>query len=236
MYRATYRRVAARNRRFYARYPMHLETVRAIHQRLSSEDVRLPSGDRLTSLRFRQLGLGLGMQRGLERLHYLLDQPFGSSAFLHDIEAEFSFARNPLYAALHEACYADGVTSGWAAQREFPSTFPEEWFTGEMVYPWMFEESAALRPLAGAAELLAHEPWPRLYAAERLRTNTVPVAAAVYANDMYVERVYSEETAALIGNMRLWLTNEYEHNGLGVDGEHVLGRLIDLIKGPADNS
>ena len=236
VYRATYRRVAARNRRFYARHPQHLVTVRAIHQRLSSEDVRLPSGDRLTSLRFRQLGLGLGMQRGLERLHYLLDQPFGSSAFLHDIEAEFSFARNPLYAALHEACYADGVTSGWAAQREFPSTFPEEWFTGEMVYPWMFEESAALRPLAGAAELLAHEPWPRLYAAERLRTNTVPVAAAVYANDMYVERVYSEETAALIGNMRLWLTNEYEHNGLGVDGEHVLGRLIDLIKGPADNS
>lgn len=235
VYRSTYQRVAARNRRFYARHPQHLETVRAIHGRLNSQDVRLPPGDRLTSRRFRQIGQTLGMQRGLERLHYLLDLPFGSPAFLHDIEAEFSFARNPLYAALHEACYADGVTSGWAAQREYPAAFPDEWFTGEMVYPWMFEESAALRPLAAAAELLAAEPWPKLYDAERLRANTVPVAAAVYANDMYVERAYSEETAALIGNMRMWLTNEYEHNGLSVDGEHVLGRLMDRIKGPSDS-
>jgi pimeloyl-ACP methyl ester carboxylesterase len=235
VYRATYLRVAARNRRFYARHPQHLETVRAIHQRLGSEDVRLPSGDRLTSRRFRQLGLGLGMQRGMERLHFLLDQPFGSPAFLHDIEAGFSFARNPLYAALHEACYADGVTSGWAAQREYPATFPDEWFTGEMVYPWMFEESAALRPLAEAAELLAHEPWPQLYDAERLRANTVPVAAAVYADDMYVERRYSEETAALIGNMRLWLTNEYEHDGLGTEGGRVLGHLIERVREPSDD-
>ncbi|ULH17145.1 alpha/beta hydrolase (plasmid) [Deinococcus sp. KNUC1210] len=232
VYRATYQRVADRNRRFYARYPQHLETVRAIHARLSSEEIRLPSGDRLTSQRFRQIGQGMGMQRGLEHVFYLLDQPFGSSAFLQDIEAEFSFARNPLYAALHEACYADGVVSGWAAQREYPDSFPAEWFTGEMVYPWMFEESAALRPLAQAAEQLAHEPWPKLYDAERLRANTVPVAAAVYANDMYVEREYSEETAALIGNLRMWLTNEYEHNGLGMEGERVLDHLIELIREP----
>ena len=232
VYRATYQRLAERNRRFYARHPGNLETVRAIHERLGSEDVRLPSGDRLTSQRFRQIGLGLGMGRGLERLHYLLDHPFGSPAFLHDIEAEFSFARNPLYAVLHEACYADGVTSGWAAQREYPASFAPEWLTGEMVYPWMFEESVALRPLAEAAELLAHQPWPKLYDAERLRANTVPVAAAVYANDMYVERVFSEETAALIGNLRMWLTNEYEHDGLSVDGERVLGRLIEMVKEP----
>ncbi len=37
-------------------------------------------------------------------------------------------------------------------------------FTGEMVYPWMFEDFAALRPYAAAADLLAgKEDWCGLY-------------------------------------------------------------------------
>ena len=79
---------------------------------------------------------------------------------------------------------------------EFASS-PEH-FTGEMVYPWMFEDYGALAPLREAAELLAAHEWPRLYDGERLEANEVPVAAAVYAEDMYVERVFSEATAARI--------------------------------------
>ena len=68
-----------------------------------------------------------------------------------------------------------------------------------MVYPWVFEDYGVLRPLREAADLLAEmDGWPALYDAERLRANEVPVAAAVYANDMYVERAYSEETAKTI--------------------------------------
>jgi hypothetical protein len=48
---------------------------------------------------------------------------------------------------------------------------------------------------------------------------------------MYVERAFSEETAAAIRGLRPWLTNEYEHNGLRADGARVLGRLIDLARG-----
>ena len=47
---------------------------------------------------------------------------------------------------------------------------------------------------------------------------------------MYVDRALSEETAALIRGLRVWLTSEYEHDGLGVDGERVLDRLIDLAR------
>ena len=61
----------------------------------------------------------------------------------------------------------------------------------------------------------------------------MPVAAAIYAEDMYVERAFSEETAARIRGLRAWVTNEYEHNGLRVDGERILGRLIDLARGRA---
>ena len=42
---------------------------------------------------------------------------------------------------------------------------------------------------------------------------------------MYVERVFSEATAARISGLRLWLTNEYAHDGLRQD-ERVLGRLV----------
>ena len=99
-----------------------------------------------------------------------------------------------------------------------------------MVYSWMFEDYGALAPLRDAAELLAAHEWPPLYDGARLEANEVPVAAAVYAEDMYVERAFSEETAARIKGLRLWLTNEYEHDGLRQD-ERVLDRLIDLARG-----
>ena len=47
---------------------------------------------------------------------------------------------------------------------------------------------------------------------------------------MYIPLGFSEETAARIGRMRTWLTDEYEHSGLRADGERVLGRLIDVAR------
>jgi pimeloyl-ACP methyl ester carboxylesterase len=232
VYRATYRRVRERNRRFYARYPEDLQRVRALHERLGGGDLRLPSGDALTPRRFRQLGMMLGTSDGAERLHHLLELPPDSPAFLHDVEAATGFARNPLYAVVHEACYADGCTTRWAAEQVMPDEFASnpELFTGEMVYPWMFEDYGALAPLREAAELLAAHEWSRLYDAARLERNEVPVAAAVYAEDMYVEREFSEETAARVKGLRMWLTNEFEHDGLRRD-KRVLARLIDLARG-----
>ena len=224
-----------RNERFYARYPEDRDRVHRIHALLESEDVRLPSGDRLTVRRLRQFGTVLGMSDGAERLHYILERPPRSPAFLHDVDRELSFARNPLYAIVHEACYADACVTGWAAERVMPDDFrtKPELFTGEMVYPWMFEEYGALAPLREAAELLARHEWPALYRPDRLAANDVPSAAAVYVNDMYVERVFSEETAAHIRGLKPWITNEYEHDGLRKDGSRVLGHLIDLVRGRA---
>ena len=64
-----------------------------------------------------------------------------------------------------------------------------------------------------------------------LRANTVPVAAAIYYDDMYVERAFSEETAATIRGIKIWVTNEYEHNGLRADGERILDRLLGMARG-----
>lgn len=106
-----------------------------------------------------------------------------------------------------------------------------ELFTGEHVYPWMFDDYGALSGLREAADLLAEHEWPRLYDPARLAENDVPVAALIYAEDMYVPRAFSEETAAQIRGLRPWLTNEYNHDGLRTDGERVLGRLIDMVRG-----
>ena len=105
--------------------------------------------------------------------------------------------------------------------------------TGEMIYPWMFETDRALAPLAEAAHLLAeHEGWAALYDHDRLAANTVPVAAAVYHDDMYVEYAYSMETAGRLGACEPWVTNEYSHDGLRSDAR-VLDRLLDMVAGEA---
>jgi pimeloyl-ACP methyl ester carboxylesterase len=235
IYRATYARTLERNRRFYQRYPADRDRVRRLVERLESDDVRLPDGDRLTARRFRQAGSFLGMSDGAERLHYLLELPVDSPAFRHDVQHAMPFARNPIYALLNEAGYADGQTTGWSAARVQPQEYQEDptLLTGEHIYPWMFEDFGALAPLREAADLLADHLWPRLYDADQLAINDVPAAAAVYADDPYVESTFSLETAGLIRGLRPWLTNEYDHNALRADGGRVLSRLIDLAHGRA---
>jgi pimeloyl-ACP methyl ester carboxylesterase len=235
VYRATWARMLVRNARHYERYPQDRERVRALVERLESDPIELPSGDRLTARRLRALGHMLGMSDGSEHLHYLLELDPDSPAFAHDVEGTVAFARNPLYAVVHEACWADGGATRWSAERTMPDAWREDatLLYGEHVLPWVFEDYGALRPLREAADLLAERAWPRLYDPDRLAANEVPAAAAIYAEDPYVERVFSEETAAHVRGLRPWVTSEYGHNGLRADGERILSRLIDLARGRA---
>lgn len=236
VYRATYQRMLDRSRRYYERYPADRDRVRRLHDWITGGDVRLPGGDQLSWRRFRQLGSMLGMSDGAARLHSIVELPPGSPAFLHDVEAALPFSgRNPLYSVIHEACYADGGATRWSAARVRPAGYDGDpaLLTGEHVFPWNFEDCRALAPLREAAELLADRRWPRLYDPEQFRVNDVPCAAAIYAEDPYVERRFSEQTAQLIRGMRPWLTSEYDHNGLRADGGRILDRLIALARGHA---
>lgn len=246
VYRKTYAVLERKNAAYFAQYPEDRGRLERLADHLDAHELRLPCGDRLSTRRLQQIGLALGMSDGFAQIHALLEMPWvagpdgpePSYPFLRALENFLHFDTNPLYALLHEACYTQGAASRWAAHRvrdAFPAFDPAARplaLTGEMVYPWQFEEQVELQPLRETAEILAHdEDWPLLYDAERLRANAVPVAAAVYADDLYVDRDFSLETAATIGNCRVWLTNEYEHNGLRADGERVLGHLFDLVDG-----
>jgi pimeloyl-ACP methyl ester carboxylesterase len=232
VYRATYDTMLERNRRYYQRYPADRDRVLEIHKLLDAGRITLPGGDVLTSRRFRQHGNVLGMSDGAERLHALLERDPLSAAFAHDAAAGLFSGRNPLYAVIHEACYADGVATRWSCERVRPAEFDADptLFTGEHVFPWMFTDFGELAPLRETAELLAEYVWPRLYDEERLRACDVPCAAAIYTEDAYVDRSFSEETARMIPTMQAWVTSEYDHDGLR-SGSHVIDRLITLVKG-----
>ncbi|MFC6705466.1 hypothetical protein [Flexivirga alba] len=94
----------------------------------------------------------------------------------------------------------------------------------------MFDQIPLLQPFAEAADILAAvDDWPALYDVERLASNTVPVVAAVYFDDMYVDADLSLDTARRVGNVRPWVTNEYEHDGLRSGS--VVERLMDMLAG-----
>lgn len=250
VYRLTYPAVAGKVAAHYDRYPMDAGRARQVARAVARGDARLPDGQPLTVEAFQALGHGLGAGSGSHELHYLLEDALDgdgelTEGFLRAAWERLSFWGCPLYALLHEACYAQGDATRWAAQRvraEFPAFDAAAalegdaplLFTGEMVYPWMVARDPALAPLREAADALAErDGWPPLYDPARLAACEAPVAAAVYHDDMYVPRTLSLETAGAVRGLRPWVTNEWEHDGLRVSGGAVLGRLIAMNRGEA---
>lgn len=245
VYRETYKRVAARNAEYFGWYPEDRDTVDRIARHLRSTDEFLPGGERLTVERFQMVGAFLGGNTRVDALHNLLedsfvDTPRGvrlSDSFLEQLRPLVSRAGNPLYALMHESIYGQGSATDWAAWRvlrefpEFSPDAPELLLTGEMVYPWYFEQDEALRPLKDVADLLAAKPdWKPLYDLPQLAANTVPAAAAVYTDDIYVERGLSLETAAAVRGLQVWETADFHHDGIADDGEAIFGRLLGMVR------
>ncbi|WP_435296684.1 alpha/beta fold hydrolase [Streptomyces sp. YPW6] len=253
VYRAAYPRIERKVAAHYARYPQDVERARAIAAHLAEHRPE-SAGHRLTPEGFQALGIMLGSGNGSHQLHHLLENAFVrtphgtelSDTFQEAMRTVGSFAGHPLYALLHEAIYGQGErATGWAAERvrgEFPQFDAATalkgdgplLFTGETIHPWHFDVDPALRPLRETAELLARRTdWPLLYDPERLAANEVPVAAAVYHDDMYVDTADSLRTAAAIRGLRTWVTNEYEHDGVRAGGPRVLDRLLSLVRDEA---
>ncbi|MFJ2952448.1 alpha/beta fold hydrolase [Streptomyces sp. NPDC087226] len=251
VYRAAYPRIERKVAAHYARYPQDVERARRIADHLLTHDVVLPNGYRFTVEAFQSLGIMLGGGEGSHRLHHLLEDAFVrtpagpelSDAFQEQAQGLLSYAGHPLYALVHEAIYGqDARPTAWSAERvraEFPRFDAAKTlagdepllFTGETIHPWMFDNDPALRPLRETAELLAaRTDWTPLYDPARLAVNEVPVAAAVYHDDMYVDTAHALTTARTIRGLRTWVTDEFEHDGLRAGGPRVLDRLLALVR------
>ncbi|MFF3736801.1 alpha/beta fold hydrolase [Streptomyces sp. NPDC002566] len=251
VYRAAYPRMERKTAAHYARYPQDVERARRIADHLLTHEVTLPSGYRLTVEAFQSLGSLLGGSEGSHRLHHLLEDAFVptphgpelSDAFQEQIQGLLSYASHPLYALVHESIYGqDSRPTAWAAERvraEFPQFDAAKALaadgplplTGETVHPWLFDVDPALRPLRETAGLLAaRTDWTPLYDPARLAANEVPVAAAIYHDDLYVDTAHSLGTARAVRGLRTWVTDEFEHDGVRAGGPRVLDRLLALTR------
>ncbi|WP_411376438.1 alpha/beta fold hydrolase [Arthrobacter sp. MPF02] len=245
VYRATFQRVAVRNAEYFSWYPEDRETVERVARHLRSTPEFLPDGSPLTVERFQMVGAFLGGNTRVDSLHYLLEDAFAGSSgsprlsdpFLEQVQGIVSRRSNPLYALMHESIYGQGQATNWSAWRvldEYPEFRPDAQpllLTGEMVYPWYFEQDPALQPLGDVAELLARkQDWEPLYDVRQLAANRVPVAAAVYSEDIYVDRKLSLETAAAIRGLHVWETGDFHHDGIADDGEGIFGRLLGMAR------
>jgi pimeloyl-ACP methyl ester carboxylesterase len=245
VYRTTYRTLLGKLRAFDRRYPGDLARWRALAAHVAEREEDSADGRRATPLQVAYLGNLLGSGSGPDALHELLERALvgeGARAALSTpgrraLEGAQPFGASPIYAALHEPIYAQGAATAWAAARahaevasEWPDDLPRA--HAEMVLPELFDGVAELRPLRAAAELLARKAdWPALYDPTVLERNRVPIAAIAYADDLYVPLAFSQETAARVPNLRLWVTNEFEHDGLRAEGERVFARLQELRVG-----
>ncbi|WP_038881564.1 alpha/beta fold hydrolase [Vibrio jasicida] len=246
VYHATFKRTMEKNQAFFQQFPQAQQLCQNIADHLLVHEEFLPNGQHFTVEQFQQIGINFGVSDTFLPTYYWLEsalievngKPQLRYEFLNDMLAQQNFQTNPIYAILHESIYCQGFASQWSAHRvrQEHNAFNYEqgkpfYFTGEMVFPWMFDQYVNLKPLKEAAELLAEKAdWTPLYDAQQLANNKVPVSCAVYADDMFVEMDISRETLAAMPNSKAWITNEYEHNGLRADGERILDKLIAMGK------
>ncbi len=246
VYQATFERLRSRNAEYFAKYPGDRALLTRLMRHVESVAEHLPTGERLTPERVQMLGNFFGGNTRFDALHYLLEDAFVptpdgdrlSDAFLSQVSMLVSRAANPLYALMHESIYVQDGPSNWAADRvlrENPDFHPqaaEPLLTGEAIYPWYFEQDPALVPLRELADVLASrtEGWGALYDLGRLAQNTVPVAAAVYSDDIYVDRDISLATAAAVNKLQVWETADFHHDGIADDGEGIFARLLGMVR------
>ncbi|KAK3394702.1 Alpha/Beta hydrolase protein [Podospora didyma] len=258
VYRATYRKVVERNQAYYNKFPEDVETVHELVKHISScGGLPLPAGGKLTVDRLLSLGLSFGSHGGLDGVHAVilklaadLDQfGFFTRAALVGFEQQLPLDTNPIYAILHEAiyCYKKGISSSWAAYRVGKEIHEFSWlggklsfsgmmsakaplyFSGEMIYPSYFDSYPQLVWMKEAANILAdYDGWDDLYDEQQLLRNEVPVYAASFVDDMYVDFELARETANLVKGIKVFETNSMYHNAVRARSEEVIGQLFRM--------
>lgn len=149
----------------------------------------LPDGSPMTVERLQLMGSDFGMKPSFERMHWIIDHAFAdgdgtlscgasvSDSFLMRAFERTNTRTNPLYWTLQEFIYADGDTMPirWAAaeekahRAEFDTLARPLMFTGEAMFPWMFEQMPELKPFKPAMDLLMEDTsWDKIYDPQRL--------------------------------------------------------------------
>lgn len=256
VYQVTFRRTLERNKAYYTKFPEDVETVRKLAAHIEGEggSIDMPAGGKLTVPRLLTMGIAFGGHGGFDTVHSALlnlktslrQFGFFTRAALASIESFTPFDTNIIYAILHEAIYCDGPgsASNWSAYHVGQALAAFDWlrpgfsvaasegplnFSGEMIFPLHFETYPELAALRDVAERLAQrDDWPALYDRDVLAENSVPVYAASFIDDMYVDYDFARDTARLVKGTMTFDTNAMYHTALRAKSEEVLQHLFNL--------
>lgn len=243
--RRLFGRVRERNIKYFDKYPEDVERVDRVVRYLDQKKPLLPSGVALSRTRFLSTGISFGAHGGFDRVHELVLHAandldlfgFLTRPTLAEVESlSPAFDQHVIYALLHGSLYAQGEAPAWVFDRVTAETAnsdgndkKEVHFTGEMVFQSDFDDYVELQPLKNVAHILEHRSdWPDLYDLDQLSKNNVPVYAAVYSEDMYVDLGFSLETAAIVKGTKTYQTNVIYHDGVRSKSADVLKALWAL--------
>ncbi|EGY22845.1 proline iminopeptidase [Verticillium dahliae VdLs.17] len=245
VYEATFERVTSRNEAYYKKYPEDVRAVREIARHIASHEgasVPLPaggdphhrpppgSGARLRGRRRAQLGTDGGRQADkCERVGEVGRAGEGASShlLLPSAGVALQLGAHRVGSRLAPYAWLDSATP--LVLDEADDDREPLYFSGEMIFPFHLDTHPELRLLKPAADLLAaHAEWPALYDLDQLRRNDVPVYAASYVDDMYVDSRIARETAAAVRGCKVFETNTMYHNALRAKTGEVLGELFKL--------
>lgn len=194
------------------------------------------------------------MHGGIDAVHDLILRckldlsqfQFISRPSLSALESALSFDDNVLYAVMHEAIYCQGIASNWSAERVGRSFREFQWlagspqsassvreaplfFSGEMIYPFLFDAFPELEKLAPVADMIAkYTDWPDLYDEWQLARNSTTLYAATFIDDMYVDFGLAQETVKLVKNCRQVVSNTMYHDAIRSRTDEVLKQLFAL--------
>lgn len=241
VYEHTVPRMMAKTKEYYGLYTDDEAVVGRIADFLSSEKVLLPNGDPASVRRLQMLGGDFGMKPSFERMHWTVDTAFNgeylSDGFLMELFSSTISYGSELYWVLQEFIYANKEIEpiNWAANDVLRSTkqFDESsrplMLIGEAALPEIFDEDSALRAFRPAMdELMSDTQWGTVYDEDQLARNDIPIHAAVYFDDMYVDSGLQLDTLSRVGNSHAWVTNEFEHDGarMGAVFEHLYAEAL----------
>jgi len=228
------------------------------------------------------LGKNFGRHGGLDIVHDLILRcrkdlaqfQFVTKPTLSALESAVTFDDNIIYAVIHEAVYCEGIASKWSADRVGRSIQQFQWlagspqsasnvrdaplfFSGEMIFPFMFDIFPELEKIAQVADIIAnYSGWPELYDEWQLARNEVPLYAATYVDDsklsialpslpwlaifdpgrkhgtnfvaVYVDFGLAQDTVKLVKNCKQFITNTMYHDAVRSKTDAMLKELFAL--------
>lgn len=239
-----------RVQKLYDEHPWIEDRIREVGEHLNNVEEFLPTGERLTSERFRFTGVMLGEESGWEKLAILLEEPFHRvdgekwlrTDFLATVGMIVSTETNPMWPVIHEQIFG-GLTedaTDWSGERVYQGREGFELDAdprGEKFYPlgnafcrFHFDQDPAMAPFRDVVyEIAQKDDWLPVANEEQLLKNEVPTAILLYEDDMFIPYDFAKETAAKIPNVTVVSHPEYQHDGIYLHGAEVFNMVHDAL-------